>query len=90
MNDGRRGSFGIRLQAMMASIYRRTTQGQVALLALAVFAVFPSLFAQTPITNGYRDFNYGSTVFEAPTADKPQSKLWWNDGIWWAFCGIRL
>lgn len=39
--------------------------------------------AQTPITVGYRDFSYGSTVFEAPTADKPQSKLWWNDGFWW-------
>jgi hypothetical protein len=31
---------------------------------------------------GYRDFNYGTGINE-PTADKPQSKLWFNDGIWW-------
>ena len=32
---------------------------------------------------GYRDFSYTApSVFE-PTASKPQSKLWFNDGIWW-------
>lgn len=31
---------------------------------------------------GYRDFYYSPA--SAPTADKPQSKLWFNDGIWWA------
>ncbi len=51
--------------------------------ASMAFAIFTGAFAQTPITVGYRDFNYGSKVFEAPTADKPQSKLWWNDGSWW-------
>ncbi|GAA1264483.1 hypothetical protein GCM10009589_16480 [Arthrobacter pascens] len=25
-----------------------------------------------------------SGVSNPPTADKPQSKLWWNDGSWWA------
>jgi PKD repeat protein len=25
-----------------------------------------------------------SGVTNPPTADKPQSKLWWNDGSWWA------
>lgn len=25
-----------------------------------------------------------SGVANPPTADKPQSKLWWNDGSWWA------
>jgi hypothetical protein len=25
-----------------------------------------------------------SGVVNPPTADKPQSKLWWNDGSWWA------
>ncbi|MFJ5699330.1 PKD domain-containing protein [Arthrobacter sp. NPDC093139] len=25
-----------------------------------------------------------SGVLNPPTADKPQSKLWWNDGSWWA------
>jgi hypothetical protein len=31
---------------------------------------------------GYRDFAYG-TGTTAPTADKPQSKLWVNAGSWW-------
>lgn len=31
---------------------------------------------------GYRDFSYGSAV-SAPTSDKPQSKLWFNDKSWW-------
>jgi hypothetical protein len=76
MNDSGRGSLGSGLQAMTTSFYRRAMYGQAALLTLMVFSTFPSLFAQTPITNGFRDFHYGSTVFEAPTADKPQSKLW--------------
>jgi hypothetical protein len=32
---------------------------------------------------GYLDFSYGSNVKERPTAEKPESKLWWNDGLWW-------
>src|SRR5919199_1413920 len=35
-----------------------------------------------PVSAGYRDFNYGTTA-SAPTEDKPQAKLWWNDGRWW-------
>jgi hypothetical protein len=31
---------------------------------------------------GTRDFAYPSTVHD-PTADKPQSKLWYLDGSWW-------
>ncbi len=30
---------------------------------------------------GYKDFAFGSAY--APTGEKPQSKLWFNDGIWW-------
>jgi Bacterial Ig-like domain len=38
---------------------------------------------------GYRDFYYSASSVNSsdgvvgPTADKPQSKLWFNDGIWW-------
>jgi hypothetical protein len=39
--------------------------------------------AQTPVTNGFRDFSYGTTVNPNPTGEKPESKLWWNDGTWW-------
>ena len=34
-------------------------------------------------TSGYHDFSYGGTI-TAPTGSKPESKLWFNDGIWWA------
>ena len=36
-----------------------------------------------PIDEGYRDFNYGSSVISAPTGEKPESKLWYNNGYWW-------
>lgn len=37
--------------------------------------------AQTPITNGFRDWDYARSG--SLTGEKPESKLWWNDGIWW-------
>ena len=38
--------------------------------------------ANAAIANvGYKDFAFGSA--NAPTGEKPQSKLWFNDGIWW-------
>ena len=33
---------------------------------------------------GYRDFSYDAASVVAPTGEKPQSKLWFNDGTWWA------
>src|SRR4030095_9772170 len=30
---------------------------------------------------GYKDFSMSGAT--APTGEKPQSKLWCNDGIWW-------
>jgi PKD repeat protein len=50
------------------------------------------LFAPTPVgvrttsadtgDVGYEDFSYSGA--SAPTESKPESKLWFNDGIWWA------
>ncbi|MCH7916221.1 MAG: hypothetical protein IH856_24825 [Deltaproteobacteria bacterium] len=37
----------------------------------------------TPITAGYRDFNYGREPNAVITETKPESKLWFNDGFWW-------
>ncbi|PNI09140.1 hypothetical protein CXX84_07365 [Arthrobacter sp. AFG7.2] len=56
-------------------------------LALTV-AVFISLIAAVSPAHaadnyGYESISY-SGVANPPTADKPQSKLWWNDGSWWA------
>jgi hypothetical protein len=39
--------------------------------------------SSTPVGVGYRDFSYGNTVLSTPTGEKPESKLWWNDGSWW-------
>ncbi|HWR34648.1 MAG TPA: hypothetical protein VN622_02115 [Clostridia bacterium] len=39
--------------------------------------------AQTHIAVGYKDFYYGTTGTGTPTGEKPESKLWWNDGYWW-------
>jgi hypothetical protein len=42
------------------------------------------IFAQSsPVIAGYRDFYYGPTVNSTPTGERPESKLWWNDGSWW-------
>ena len=42
--------------------------------------------ASEPIEVGYRDFTYPSGVGgnSEVTAEKPESKLWWHDGFWWA------
>jgi hypothetical protein len=50
----------------------------LAAIGLALAWSAPSAHAAA----GYRDFSFGSTA-PAPTAKDPQSKLWFNDGIWW-------
>jgi hypothetical protein len=41
--------------------------------------------ASTPLgsTTGYLDFSYGIGTPNDMTGEKPESKLWWNDGFWW-------
>jgi hypothetical protein len=46
-------------------------------------AAFPVENDELRANVGYRDFSYGSTVVTAPTGEKPESKLWWNDDYWW-------
>ncbi len=60
----------------------------VAALIVTVFAgcfVLPGgttpAEAQTAVEAGYRDHSYAGTG--SPTGEKPQSKLWFNDGSWW-------
>jgi hypothetical protein len=50
---------------------------------LAVILAAGSVLASTPVTVGYRDHTYGGGAFR-PSADKPQSKLWYTDGSWFA------
>jgi hypothetical protein len=55
-------------------------------LLMANILPAPSLIAAGTITNpnGYQGlpFKYTPTV-QTPTGEKPQSKLWYNDGRWW-------
>jgi hypothetical protein len=55
-------------------------------LLMANILPAPSLSAAGTITNpnGYQGlpFKYTPTV-QTPTGEKPQSKLWYNDGRWW-------
>jgi hypothetical protein len=60
----------------------------IALLLLSSLLIVystSSVFASEPIAYGYRDFSYpsGTGANSEVTAEKPESKLWWNDGSWW-------
>ena len=53
------------------------------LLLLAGRMALPA--GAVPIDVGEQDFTYGpTTLANDPTGDRPESKLWWNDGLWWA------
>ena len=54
----------------------------IGFVVVAGFAL-PGVFATTDI--GYRDFSFPSGLADnsEPTGEKPESKLWWNDGFWW-------
>ena len=62
----------MRLRAVLASLLI----GVVAMLA-------PAVAAAAPGDIGVEDFNY-APIGGSPTGPKPESKLWFNDGIWWA------
>ncbi len=53
----------------------------VAVTLCALLGLRP-LQAQTGMI-GYRGFSYGTSGPSAATSEKPESKLWWNDGLWW-------
>jgi hypothetical protein len=36
-----------------------------------------------PVEVGFRDHYYGEEVVSSVSGEKPESKLWWNDGQWW-------
>src|SRR5689334_14429770 len=56
----------------------------VALAACLLGQIAPPATLAANPNVGYVDFGFGSAPGSAPTADKPQSKLWYNDGAWWA------
>ena len=54
----------------------------IAALATVALVSPPAAGAAVGTPTTYLDHTYASTV-APPTADKPQSKLWWHDGSWW-------
>ena len=79
----------------MRSIFAKHAHGRLplAILSLAVLLgvalgvlVITFAHASTPLTDpgpGFLDFSYGPDTGKNITGDKPESKLWWNDGFWW-------
>jgi PKD repeat protein len=66
----------------MMRVARLMLRGFLALLlALGGILLLP-IAAQAATTVGYQDFSYTGAP-KAPSSDKPESKLWLNDGIWW-------
>jgi hypothetical protein len=57
------------------------------LLAALGLAYIPIMWLHNPAQAagdiGYRDFSFSAADVTAPTGEKPQSKLWFNDGLWW-------
>ena len=63
--------------------------GRVASIAVAAaIAVTLSACHDTPPSPEPDDFGFPGPSFagavEAPSGEKPESKLWWNDGSWWS------
>ena len=54
-------------------------------IALVGLLLIGSLAASEEIEVGYRDLSYpeGTGSNSQPTGEKPESKLWFNDGVWW-------
>jgi hypothetical protein len=79
-----RSPHGFHTSPSLFGLDNRTSVVVAAVLALLlpVLAAHP-VDAQTAVTAGYRDFSFGSSVTSPPTGEKPESKLWWNDGTWW-------
>jgi hypothetical protein len=58
-----------------------TASAVLVLLVSVAAPVLPVL--AVPVEVGYRDHSYAASGVSAPTAEKPQSKLWFADGSWW-------
>ncbi|MEM7113263.1 MAG: Calx-beta domain-containing protein [Chloroflexota bacterium] len=56
--------------------------GAISLFSLLLYSTSTAHVA--PLTEaGFLDFSYGENTANDPTGEKPESKIWWNDGFWW-------
>jgi hypothetical protein len=59
--------------------------GNVTALVVIGLLLLATVFSPVALRETcYRDFSYGKTCVAAASGEKPESKLWWNDGLWWA------
>lgn len=66
----------------MSKKIRNTLSVIIAMSFFLFILGAPSAQVQSQGDVGIKDFSYGSSA-SAPTGQKPQSKLWFQDGIWW-------
>ena len=60
-------------------------RGVVLLLGVTLAMLLTYVGAASAVDDlGYRDFSFSANAVDNPTGEKPQSKLWFNDGTWWA------
>ena len=62
----------------------KTSAGRRRVLTLLGLALLTAASpAAASAATGYRDFAWAAPGLNGPSAEKPQSKLWVNDGSWW-------
>lgn len=61
--------------------YRNASTGSSATIPPAASVTNTDLVIEA--NTGYIGHYFGSSVAPAPTGEKPESKLWWNDNYWW-------
>ena len=67
----------------MGAVRRAVLAMLVAFLVAVGLMAVPTTASAAAGDIGYLDQSF-TGVANPPTADKPQSKLWYNDGLWWA------
>ena len=79
IGDSRKGAYRDHLNTVN-SISAVVSVILTIIILLGATAVYSQ---STPVTTGYRDFDFGNGVLDTPTGEKPESKIWFNDGFWW-------
>jgi uncharacterized repeat protein (TIGR01451 family) len=53
------------------------------IIGFFLFVMIQQVLAGTPIDVGWIDHSFAAAGVVNPSAEKPQSKLWFQDGLWW-------
>ena len=63
---------------------RSARLGLTSLLVAGSIALGAGVTGAAPVEVGYSGPSFAGGSVREPTAEKPESKLWYNDGTWWA------